>query len=303
MQSLYNKQNDLVLEEKVFRFVFAGIILFVSYAVMHDIVFGSKQIVFVGDLLILCILIGFTFIYRVIGLYITLSLLIPFLVIAVSIFWFLVGGIWRPSTFNFITLMVCITVLTNGLMSYFFIGATMLIQILLILCNFWYPELFNLPLRSSTLNAMPYHFLFSSWIAVGVIFFLKRSYHLERENTQAKNKELDEKNKEIYCQNEELHQQQETINKINLSLEEKIRERTRDVQDKSKQIQEFTFLNAHKLRGSLARAKGLVYLLKNESSLNQEQTLWVNSLQLSLEELDSVIYIMNKTLDSNEEDT
>ncbi len=302
MQPKRNDLNDLVLENKVFNFVLAGMILFVSYTVGHDIIFGSKQIVFLGDLITLCILIGFIFIYRTLDLNSTLWLLIPFLIIAVSIFWFLVGGIRGPSTFNFIALMVCITILTNGMMFYIFVGIIAAIQITLMFSNFWYPELFDFPLPKSTLNAIPYHFFFSSWITVAIIFFLKKSYYGEREKTQAINRELDEKNKEIYCQNEELHQQQETINKINLSLEEKVKERTHELESKSKQIQEFTYLNAHKLRGPLARSEGLVYLLLNESNLDDEQKLWVKSLQFSLEELDQVIYIMNKALDTHEQD-
>lgn len=302
MQHTKDNLNDLELERKVFGFVLAAMILFVAYTVVHDLVFGSKLVVFVGDVLSFCILLSFIFIYRLLGLNTTLYLLIPFLITAVSVFWFLVGGIWGPSTFNFIALMVCIAILTNGMTSYIFIGTTMFVQVILVMCNIWYPSLFDLPLPDSTLNAIPYHFLFSSWISMGVIFFLKKSYYFERRLSHTINKELDEKNKEIHCQNEELHQQQETINKINLSLEEKVKERTLDLQYKSKQIQEFTFLNAHKLRGPLARAKGLTYLLINESTLDQEQLLWVKSIEYSLEELDNVIYIMNKTLDSNEED-
>lgn len=254
-----------------------------------------------GDISVLLILFGLIGLSFFISLKIVIFILLVFLTLAITLFWFLIGGLRGPDTFNFIALLICVVALTNGKVSYFLVGLIMTIQVGLVGLELFYPALFDIHVPQSTLKAMPFHFLFGSWCSLAITLFLKRSYHQERIVIKRKNQELEEKSQEIHCQNEELQQQQESIQKINLTLEEKVAARTEDLLKKNQQIQAFTFLNAHKLRGSLARAKGLSYLLQNEYDSNQEQADLLSHLQNSLEELDQIIHNINDVLEKDME--
>lgn len=290
------------LERRIFGFVLSAIIFFIIYAISHDLIFGSSPSVLIADVSILIILLSLACLSYFVNLKVVIYILLIFLIFIITMFWFLIGGLHGPDTFNFIGLLVCTVALTNGKASYLLIGLIVMIQIVLVGLELFYPELFDINVPQSTLKAMPFHFLFASWITLAITLFLKRSYHQERIIIKRKNKELEEKSQEIHCQNEELQQQQESIQKINLTLEEKVAERTEDLLKKNQQIQAFTFLNAHKLRGSLARAKGLSYLLQNEYDPNQEQADLLVHLQNSLEELDQIIHHINDVLEKDIDD-
>lgn len=118
-------------------------------------------------------------------------------------------------------------------------------------------------------------------------------------------------NEELVAQSEELmtHRDQlETQNKIiesqNLqlthyteNLEGIVAERTQEVAAQSQQITEFAFITAHNLRGPLARMKGLSNLFTHGLMDRSEQEMVVNSLNISLDEMDSVVHNMQEALD------
>lgn len=302
MPPISENAHNFTLERRIFWFVLSAIISFIVYAVSHDLIFGSSFSVFIADVSALIILLSLACLSYFVSIKIVIFILLIFLALIITLFWFLIGGLRGPDTFNFIGLLVCTVALTNGKASYLLIGLIVMIQIVLVGVELFYPSLFDINVAQSTLKAMPFHFLFASWCSLAITLFLKQSYHQERIVIKRKNQELEEKSQEIHCQNEELQQQQESIQKINLTLEEKVAARTEDLLKKNQQIQAFTFLNAHKLRGSLARAKGLSYLLQNQYDTNLEQTNLLLHLQNSLEELDQIIHNINDVLEKDMDD-
>jgi signal transduction histidine kinase len=293
--SVSNLNYDL--EAKIFRVVSITILLFSFYAIAHDTMVGSTWLTFLADIgafMILCSLFILSkwISFKTITIFFTV-----FLMIIIVFFWFLLGGVRGPDTFNFISLLVCTTALTNGRTSICLISLIIAIIVFLVSVEFYSPELLPIKLASSTQNALPFHFILSAMGISVITYFIKQSYHQERLAIKFKNRELDEKNQEIFCQNEELQQQQETIIKINQVLEEKIKERTWHLEQKNEQLKKYTFLNAHKLRGPLARALGLVYVLKNNTLNEEEHLQWLLHLNQSLLELDKVVYDMNDMLE------
>jgi hypothetical protein len=109
--------------------------------------------------------------------------------------------------------------------------------------------------------------------------FISSSYKNERiknllEEVRRQNFDLTEKNKEIESMND--------------SLEEKVKQRTQELETRNTQLTEYAFINSHLLRAPLSRILGLSHLLTNEAvSINDSQVL--DALIRSTNELDSII--------------
>lgn len=155
--------------------------------------------------------------------------------------------------------------------------------------------------------------LIISLFAVSFIFLVAVSFVLYSGRSKEKynNRLLNTQNKEISAQKQLLEYQKEEITAqatalrevneeisgINETLEQKVQARTQQLALQNKQIADFAFLNAHKLRGSWARAMGLLYLLENNlSSDNYNQLL--QGLKISLTEIEVIIREINETLDT-----
>lgn len=68
----------------------------------------------------------------------------------------------------------------------------------------------------------------------------------------------------LQLSNEEIQTQAEEIAVINENLEALVRKRTEELEKKNKALEEYAFINAHKLRGPVASILGLIHLLKKE---------------------------------------
>lgn len=93
----------------------------------------------------------------------------------------------------------------------------------------------------------------------------------------------------------ELQAANEEIRSINNSLEFMVQERTVTLEERNRQLADFAFLNAHKMRGPLARILGLVDVLKYTNSREQEKE-YLGHIVQSAKELDQVIKTAASTL-------
>jgi ligand-binding sensor domain-containing protein len=116
-----------------------------------------------------------------------------------------------------------------------------------------------------------------------------------------KNLEIQAQNDEILTQNEEIQAQAEEINGINENLEQLVQERTAQVLKKSKALEEYSFINAHKLRAPVASVLGLINLLE-KTELNSEAQEINEHLKRSAGELDSIVYSITKAIEKGIDD-
>lgn len=131
-------------------------------------------------------------------------------------------------------------------------------------------------------------------------------------------REVQTKNEEIQTQNEELQTQTEELMHKNLLLEQhgmelaslsselesKVMDKTRDVhllnEDLKKQnilLEQFAFIAAHNFGGPVARIKGLIQILQDPTTRNEELGLLFKHLRTSIDDLDQVTQDLNKILD------
>ncbi|MDN4164248.1 hypothetical protein QWY31_01980 [Cytophagales bacterium LB-30] len=107
--------------------------------------------------------------------------------------------------------------------------------------------------------------------------------HKTRQHTD-KNRQLEEKSQEIA--------------ELNEHLEEKIAERTSELEKKNLQLTEYAFVNSHLLRGPIARIAGLYYLLESQHPSLKGDMIF-GYLKDSINELDKVSKSINKAIEDN----
>lgn len=112
--------------------------------------------------------------------------------------------------------------------------------------------------------------------------FSQREVLNQRDSLAEKNKELAEKNEEI--------------EQINNNLEKIVELRTKTLEDQNKRISDYSFINAHKLRGPLASILGLINLMHREAS-NENQRRLNEHLLRSAEALDDIVRSINRMLE------
>jgi signal transduction histidine kinase len=141
-------------------------------------------------------------------------------------------------------------------------------------------------------------------IAVGAFMFalIKTRYDLTIKEIKARlalqisNEEIQTQNEEIQTQNEEIQAQAEKIKGINDNLERLVEERTVDLSKKNHALEEYAFINAHRLRAPVASILGLVNLA-TRLKLDDEGTTIVKHLKQSTEYLDNIVNTITKTIE------
>ncbi|MEO7990072.1 MAG: two-component regulator propeller domain-containing protein [Chryseolinea sp.] len=117
------------------------------------------------------------------------------------------------------------------------------------------------------------------------------------------NQELVDRDEEIQTQNNELFNQREIIEKQNneiiqrnMSLEEEVKDRTKDLVEYNQQLEQFAFISAHNLRGPVARILGLGNILGYVSNNPEEEKTIMSKLISTTNELDTVVKDLNTIL-------
>ena len=92
----------------------------------------------------------------------------------------------------------------------------------------------------------------------------------------------------------QIRRQKEEIERMNANLEQKVQDRTMELEVQKNKLEEFAQINAHKVRRPLAAMMGLVPLLRWAKPYEQDNLL--QSLEVSSQELDEMVHRMNQIL-------
>jgi PAS domain S-box-containing protein len=99
----------------------------------------------------------------------------------------------------------------------------------------------------------------------------------------------------IEKQNHKLKEQRKENIRINNNLEQRVAERTEQLEKQNKQLTEYAFINAHLLRAPVCNILGLVDLLKGHT-LDDDQLEVMNYLDNSAKELDEMVMKINRSI-------
>jgi len=113
---------------------------------------------------------------------------------------------------------------------------------------------------------------------------------------EERTKEIQVKTEEIQAQNEEIMAQAEEIQGINENLEMLVKQRTAELEKKNKALEEYAFINAHKLRSPVASILGLLNLLSKGDHKDETKVIHEH-LQQSADKLDDVVRSITKAIE------
>lgn len=122
---------------------------------------------------------------------------------------------------------------------------------------------------------------------------------LLEEKVEERTLEIQRKTEEIQAQNEEIMAQAEEIKGINENLEMLVHQRTAELERKNKALEEYAFINAHKLRSPLASILGLINLI-SKTNLDDEAKLINQHLRHRANELDDIIRSITEAIERGE---
>lgn len=127
-------------------------------------------------------------------------------------------------------------------------------------------------------------------IAVGafMIILIKARYDLTVKEIKAR--------LALKASNEAILVQAEEINAINENLEKLVQERTVELERKNKALEEYAFINAHKLRAPVASILGLVHIFRT-ITLDEEGKNVVTHLESSTRKLDDIVGSITKAIE------
>jgi signal transduction histidine kinase len=136
--------------------------------------------------------------------------------------------------------------------------------------------------------------LFVAFFSTTTLLWYNRTNFRYEKRLKSTNKELQETQEELIAKNEEYEA-------INRNLEALVAERTKIIDSKNKQIIDYANINAHKVRGPLARIMGLINI--SEYSNDPEELKHIfEKLRNPSQELNIIIEEINKTLDEGSSD-
>ena len=140
----------------------------------------------------------------------------------------------------------------------------------------------------------------------GLLKFRERKLMDDKLELEAKveerTKEIQLKTEEIQAQNEEIMAQAEEIQGMNENLEMLVKQRTAELENKNKALEEYAFINAHKLRSPVASILGLLNLL-SKTDLKDDSGVIRDHLQRSAEKLDAVVRSITEAIEKADKKT
>ena len=136
--------------------------------------------------------------------------------------------------------------------------------------------------------------LFVAFFSTTTLLWYNRTNFRYERRLKSINKELEETQEELIAKNEEYEA-------INRNLEVLVEERTKVIDSKNKQIIDYANINAHKVRGPLARIMGLINISDYSSDPTELKNIF-EKLRPPSQELNIIIEEINKTLDEGSSD-
>jgi signal transduction histidine kinase len=139
-------------------------------------------------------------------------------------------------------------------------------------------------------------------LLLGAILYMYVTYR-ERSLIKAKHileERVEERTQEIQKKNEEIQSQAEEINGINENLEMLVKQRTAELEKKNNALEESAFIIAHELRAPVASVLGLINLI-SRAKLDEEGKAIVHHMKDSAEKLNAIVRAITTAIERGDD--
>jgi signal transduction histidine kinase len=123
---------------------------------------------------------------------------------------------------------------------------------------------------------------------VVITLYLKNNFFSFRESLELNNEKLVESSQTLIHQNQKLQEQQTSLNTIRNNLEAITASKISEVHQKAETLKAYAFINAHHVRGPLARVLGLISLIELENP-DQQKSDALKRIKREALEMDNII--------------
>jgi len=265
LYQIYQSAYDVMVEAPI-NSIFINLIVTVFFVLLLTLTRLEKSISIVALLLHLALLPAFVY------------------------FWYYNGGILGIVPFILCAYVGFIIATTNGFIKWI----SVVVYLMVIAVLLFFPSLLGNHQQPQNLDSKPIDYLIFGLIITLFTVYLKNKYMHFRKQVDIRNDQLERISATLLQQNEELKTQQEEIKTINENLESIIKEHTRGIEIKNRELAEYAFINAHMLRAPLSRILGLTSLIEMDpKTISYHEIRNVKSLA---NEMDVVVRKINEVL-------
>jgi len=140
-----------------------------------------------------------------------------------------------------------------------------------------------------------FNFLLCTFLLISLCVFAKNRFIRYREYIQSVNARLDASATILNEQAAKLRIQEKQLLKLRSDLEAKIAEKHLERDQKRAMLSRFAFVNAHHVRGPLARILGLISLIEQEK-MPQDRRRYLKAIKSDALEIDEVVRKISEVL-------
>ena len=149
--------------------------------------------------------------------------------------------------------------------------------------------------------------LLSVFIVITRAYWINKKYSNELKNTNHKlsesqaevmqqNHTLHEQSEELMRQSEELKCSHEEVVAMNDNLEDIVNQRNQEVLEKNKMLEEYAFINAHKLRAPVARLLGIMQIIELSKDTNEIE-FYLQLCNQEIKNLDRIVWAIKEAIE------
>ena len=110
------------------------------------------------------------------------------------------------------------------------------------------------------------------------------------------NQVLHEQSEKLIIQAEELRCSHEEVLAMNDNLEDLVRQRSQEVLEKNKMLEEYAFINAHKLRAPVARLMGIMQIIELSKDTSEIE-FYIDLCNKEIQDLDRIIWAIKEAIE------
>ncbi|SDM63890.1 hypothetical protein SAMN05421823_1186 [Catalinimonas alkaloidigena] len=275
-----NATSERHFERQLTRYVLIGNLVYVSYGLVHPLLYGGKPLT---TLLIGAAWLSFAFffyLYQVKRKFETLLLpLLGVTLLFLIIHWLRIGGLGSSIPYGFLISMLTAILLVRPAARLPTAAMFLLAQLVLVVAEVVFHVNWIARPTLSARVGVPITYLLSALILAYLAYHPKQSFDAERQL--------------LHRHSQLLMKQNQLITHLNQALEARVAERTHRLSRTNQQLKEYAAYNSHQVRGPLCRLLGLGEVIKQTGRADPEV---VAMLLTTTHELDEVIQAINQTL-------